>query len=232
MEVVSLDIAANLERINVEIQTALLKAKNPKEKVMLVPVTKNRSISEINKVIAAGYQVLGENRVQELQEKFPQVPTNIAWHLIGHLQRNKVKYITDKVRLIHSLDSYKLALEINRRMQPQNRPMNCLIQVNVAMEKNKHGLEMQEVIPFLEEVSLLPFLKIKGLMTIAPQVDDPEEVRPIFRELAKLFASLKKKDLPNVEMDFLSMGMTNDFSVAVEEGANIVRIGSAIFGPR
>jgi pyridoxal phosphate enzyme (YggS family) len=230
--VVSLDIAANLERINVEIQTALLKAKNPKEKVMLVPVTKNRSISEINKVIAAGYQVLGENRVQELQEKFPQVPTNIEWHLIGHLQRNKVKYITDKVRLIHSLDSYKLALEINRRMQPQNRPMNCLIQVNVAMEKNKHGLEMQEVIPFLEEVSLLPFLKIKGLMTIAPQVDDPEEVRPIFRELAKLFASLKKKDLPNVEMDFLSMGMTNDFSVAVEEGANIVRIGSAIFGPR
>ena len=199
---------------------------------MLVPVTKNRSISEINKVIAAGYQVLGENRVQELQEKFPQVPTNIEWHLIGHLQRNKVKYITDKVRLIHSLDSYKLALEINRRMQPQNRPMNCLIQVNVAMEKNKHGLEMQEVIPFLEEVSLLPFLKIKGLMTIAPQVDDPEEVRPIFRELAKLFASLKKKDLPNVEMDFLSMGMTNDFSVAVEEGANIVRIGSAIFGPR
>jgi pyridoxal phosphate enzyme (YggS family) len=197
-----------------------------------VPVTKNRSISEINKVIAAGYQVLGENRVQELQEKFPQVPTNIEWHLIGHLQRNKVKYITDKVRLIHSLDSYKLALEINRRMQPQNRPMNCLIQVNVAMEKNKHGLEMQEVIPFLEEVSLLPFLKIKGLMTIAPQVDDPEEVRPIFRELAKLFASLKKKDLPNVEMDFLSMGMTNDFSVAVEEGANIVRIGSAIFGPR
>ncbi len=232
MEVVSLDIAANLERINVEIQTALLKAKNPKEKVMLVPVTKNRSISEINKVIAAGYQVLGENRVQELQEKFPQVPTNIEWHLIGHLQRNKVKYITDKVRLIHSLDSYKLALEINRRIQPQNRPMNCLIQVNVAMEKNKHGLEMQEVIPFLEEVSLLPFLKIKGLMTIAPQVDDPEEVRPIFRELAKLFASLKKKDLPNVEMDFLSMGMTNDFSVAVEEGANIVRIGSAIFGPR
>ena len=227
-----MDIAANLERINVEIQTALLKAKNPKEKVRLVPVTKNRSISEINKVIAAGYQVLGENRVQELQEKFPQVPTNIEWHLIGHLQRNKVKYITDKVRLIHSLDSYKLALEINRRMQPQNRPMNCLIQVNVAMEKNKHGLEMQEVIPFLEEVSLLPFLKIKGLMTIAPQVDDPEEVRPIFRELAKLFASLKKKDLPNVEMDFLSMGMTNDFSVAVEEGANIVRIGSAIFGPR
>jgi pyridoxal phosphate enzyme (YggS family) len=135
--VVSLDIAANLERINVEIQTALLKAKNPKEKVMLVPVTKNRSISEINKVIAAGYQVLGENRVQELQEKFPQVPTNIEWHLIGHLQRNKVKYITDKVRLIHSLDSYKLALEINRRMQPQNRPMNCLIQVNVAMGRGK-----------------------------------------------------------------------------------------------
>ena len=227
-----MDIAANLERINVEIQTALLKAKNPKEKVRLVPVTKNRSISEINKVIAAGYKVLGENRVQELQEKIPQVPANVEWHLIGHLQRNKVKYITDKVRLIHSLDSYKLALEINRRMQPQNRPMNCLIQVNVAMEKNKHGLEMQEVIPFLEEVSLLPFLKIKGLMTIAPQVDDPEEVRPIFRELAKLFASLKKKDLPNVEMDFLSMGMTNDFSVAVEEGANIVRIGSAIFGPR
>ena len=232
MEVVSLDIAANLERINVEIQTALLKAKNPKEKVMLVPVTKNRSISEINKVIAAGYQVLGENRVQELQEKFPQVPTNIEWHLIGHLQRNKVKYITDKVRLIHSLDSYQLALEINKRMQPQNRSMNCLVQVNVAQEKSKHGLEMQEVIPFLQEISLLPFLKIKGLMTIAPQVDNPEEVRPIFRELANLFVSLKRKDLPNVDMDFLSMGMTNDFVVAVEEGANMVRIGSAIFGPR
>lgn len=227
-----MDISANLERVNAEIKTALSKARYPKEKVSLVVVTKNRDITEINQVITDGYLVLGENRVQELQEKFHQLPENIDWHLIGHLQRNKVKYITDKVRLIHSLDSYGLALEINKKMQPHNKPMNCLVQVNVAMEESKFGLEMKEVIPFIKEVSLLPFLKVKGLMTIAPEVDNPEEVRPVFRELANLYERIKGDNLPNVDMDFLSMGMTNDFSIAVEEGANIVRIGSAIFGPR
>ena len=228
----SLDIADNLQRINTMIEAALSNASNPNQKVALVAVTKNRDVYQISQILKKGHLLLGENRVQELRDKYEKLPSNVEWHLIGHLQKNKVKYVTDKVKLVHSLDSYSLALEINKRMEPLGRPMNCLVQINVASEDSKFGLEIKEAIPFIKEVSALPWVKIKGLMTIAPEVDDPEEVRPVFKELANLFRVLKGEDIKNIDMEILSMGMTNDFQIAIEEGANMVRIGSAIFGSR
>jgi len=228
-----LDIAANLRRIKADIDASLLKSPNPQGQVTLIAVTKNRNIEEINEVLKEGHFILGENRVQELKDKYPLLPPEVEWHLIGHLQRNKVKYITDKVKLVHSLENYGLAEEINKRMEKLNRPMECLVQVNPAREESKYGLDVGEVIPFIEEVCQLPWIRIKGLMTIAPEVNDPEEVRPVFKEMFNLFKQIKDTfKNPNVEMRYLSMGMTNDFQVAVEEGANMVRIGSAIFGPR
>lgn len=228
-----MDIVTNFRKIKAEIDASLLRSYNPERKVTLIAVTKNRNIEEINQVLQEDHFVLGENRVQELQEKFPLLPNEVEWHLIGHLQRNKVKYITDKVKLVHSLENYNLAEEINKRMEKLNRPMECLIQVNPAQEESKFGLDVHEVIPFIEEVSQFTWVKIKGLMTIAPEVDNPEKVRPIFKEMFKLFNKIKaNKENSNVEMQYLSMGMTNDFQIAIEEGSNMVRIGSAIFGPR
>lgn len=228
-----MDITANLEKIKAEIAASLLKSPDPKSKVTMVAVTKNRNIEEIKVVLDKGHFILGENRVQELKEKYSLLPADIEWHLIGHLQRNKVKYIYDKVKLIHSLENYDLAVEINKRMESLKRPMECLVQVNPAKEESKFGLEVSEVIPFIEDVSQLPWLKIKGLMTIAPEVDNAEEVRPVFKEMFYLFNKIKTNiQKSNVEMQYLSMGMTNDYQVAIEEGSNMIRIGSGIFGPR
>jgi len=228
-----LGIAANLERIKHDIASSLLRSPDPGGKVTLVAVTKNKSVEEINEVLQKGHFILGENRVQELRDKYPLLPNEVEWHLIGHLQRNKVKYIVDKVKLIHSLENYDLAVEINKRMEPLRRPMKCLVQVNPAREETKFGLDVSQVIPFIKEVSQLPWLEIKGLMTIAPEVDDPEEVRPVFREMFELFQNIKNNvHLNNVEMLYLSMGMTSDYKVAIEEGSNMIRIGSGIFGPR
>jgi pyridoxal phosphate enzyme (YggS family) len=232
-EVLIVDITANLEKIKAEIAASLLKSPDPKSKVTMVAVTKNRNIEEIKVVLDKGHFILGENRVQELKEKYSLLPADIEWHLIGHLQRNKVKYIYDKVKLIHSLENYDLAVEINKRMESLKRPMECLVQVNPAKEESKFGLEVSEVIPFIEDVSQLPWLKIKGLMTIAPEVDNAEEVRPVFKEMFYLFNKIKTNiQKSNVEMQYLSMGMTNDYQVAIEEGSNMIRIGSGIFGPR
>lgn len=227
-----MDIRNNFNKIKEEINKAIHNSNKSAKKVSLIVVTKNRSIAEIKEVLNAGHYLLGENRVQELKEKYDQLPPEVEWHLIGHLQKNKVKYITEKVKLIHSLEKYSLAKEINKRMEPLQKPMNCLVQVNIAEEESKFGLKKEDVIPFMQEISLLPWLKIKGLMTIAPEVENPEEVRPVFKEMYDLFTTLQKGEIPGVEMDILSMGMTNDFKVAIEEGANMVRIGSAIFGPR
>lgn len=229
----TLDIAANLRRIRTDIDAILHKSSNPNRKVQLIVVTKNRTIEEINEVLDENHFILGENRVQELRDKYPLLSPEVEWHLIGHLQRNKVKYITDKVKLVHSLDNYDLAEEINKKMEKLNRPMECLVQVNPAREESKYGLDVQEVIPFIEEVSKLSWVKIKGLMTIAPEVNNPEEVRPVFREMSKIFNQIKDNKINfSIDMQYLSMGMTGDYRIAVEEGANMVRIGSAIFGPR
>lgn len=217
------------EQINMALDNSRVKPRN----VSLIVVTKGRSIEEINEIINQKHYLLGENRVQELREKYPQLPSQVEWHLIGHLQRNKVKYITDKVKLIHSLESFSLAQEINKRMESLQKTMECLVQVNIAGEASKFGLSKEETLPFIKEVAgSLPWVKIKGLMNIAPEVENPEEVRPYFREMYQLFNQIKEANISNVEMAELSMGMTNDFQVAIEEGATMVRVGSAIFGPR
>ncbi|SMB94221.1 hypothetical protein SAMN00017405_0169 [Desulfonispora thiosulfatigenes DSM 11270] len=226
-----MDIIENFKKVNNNIANAIEKG-NKGNKVSLIAVTKNHTIEEISNIVNQNHFLLGENRVQELLEKYDSLPEEVQWHLIGHLQKNKVKYITDKVKLIHSLDSYGLAKEINKRMKPLEKPMDCLVQVNIAEEESKFGLKIAETIPFIEEVSHLPFVRIKGLMTMAPYVENPEEVRPVFKEAYNIFQQVKEKNIPNVNMDTLSMGMTNDYQIAIEEGATIVRVGSAIFGPR
>ena len=174
----------------------------------------------------------GENKVQELVDKYENVSTPVNWHLIGHLQTNKVKYIVDKACLIHSVDSLKLAKEIEKEAVKKNVIANILVQVNVANEDSKFGLESGEVFDLVESISKLSNIKIKGLMTIAPFVENPEENRGYFRQLKQLSLDIKSKNIDNVDMSILSMGMTNDYEVAIEEGATMVRVGTGIFGER
>lgn len=222
-------IAENIVEIQKNIEKAKKKSPNPQQDVTLVAVTKMHGPEEIRQVLDAGQFILGENRVQELLEKYDTVGSEATWHIIGHLQSNKVKYITDKVAMIHSLESDSLAGELSNRMQAMGKTMDCLVQVNIADEESKFGLEKDAVIPFIERVCQLPGIHIKGLMHIAPYFENVEDVRPIFREMYQLFEEIKALALPGVDMDILSMGMSHDYQVAVEEGANMVRVGSSIF---
>ncbi len=191
-------------------------------------VTKTVDYDAARECYEAGVEDLGENRVQELNRKIPHIP-QAKWHLIGRLQTNKVKDIVGKVVLIHSMDSWHLAEEINKRYQQAGLYAPVLLQVNVSGEQQKAGVNPNEVESFLDSVGELKALRIKGLMTIAPEVENSEETRPVFRELYELKRSAANKKFKNVEMDFLSMGMSQDYEIAVQEGSNIVRIGSAIF---
>ena len=222
-------IADNIAEIRNNIALARQKSPHPNQDVTLVAVTKMHSAEEIQEVLAAGQTLLGENRVQELLDKYDAVGDAATWHIIGHLQSNKVKYITEKVAMIHSLESESLANELSSRMQALGKTMDCLVQVNIADEESKFGLERDEVLPFIKRVSQLPGIHIKGLMHIAPYFEDPEDVRPIFREMYRLFEELKALELPGVDMEILSMGMSHDYQVAIEEGANMIRVGSSIF---
>ena len=222
-------IADNIAEIRNNIALARQKSPHPDQDVTLVAVTKMHSAEEIQEVLAAGQTLLGENRVQELLDKYDAVGDAATWHIIGHLQSNKVKYITEKVAMIHSLESESLANELSSRMQALGKTMDCLVQVNIADEESKFGLERDEVLPFIKRVSQLPGIHIKGLMHIAPYFEDPEDVRPIFREMYRLFEELKALELPGVDMEILSMGMSHDYHVAIEEGANMIRVGSSIF---
>ena len=222
-------IADNIAEIRNNIALARQKSPHPNQDVPLVAVTKMHSAEEIQEVLAAGQTLLGENRVQELLDKYDAVGDAATWHIIGHLQSNKVKYITEKVAMIHSLESESLANELSSRMQALGKTMDCLVQVNIADEESKFGLERDEVLPFIKRVSQLPGIHIKGLMHIAPYFEDPEDVRPIFREMYRLFEELKALELPGVDMEILSMGMSHDYQVAIEEGANMIRVGSSIF---
>lgn len=222
-------IADNIAEIRNNIALARQKSPHPDQDVTLVAVTKMHGAEEIQEVLAAGQTLLGENRVQELLDKYDAVGDAATWHIIGHLQSNKVKYITEKVAMIHSLESESLANELSNRMQALGKTMDCLVQVNIADEESKFGLERNEVLPFIKRVSQLPGIHIKGLMHIAPYFEDPEDVRPIFREMYRLFEELKALELPGVDMEILSMGMSHDYQVAIEEGANMIRVGSSIF---
>ena len=179
-----------------------------------------------------GIRDFGENKVQELVEKYDQLPKDIKWHMIGHLQRNKVKYIIDKVFLIHSVDSYSLAEEISKQAIKHNISVDILVEVNVSNENTKFGIQIDDTITFIENISKLQGINIKGLMTVAPYVDNSEENRVYFAKLRQLAVDIKNKNIDNVNVDILSMGMSGDYIVAIEEGATYVRVGSGIFGDR
>lgn len=224
-----MSIAENLKKIQAEITQAKARSDKAADEITLVCVSKKHTVMEIEQVLAGGQFILGENRVQELCEKYPNVSAAAKWHLIGHLQKNKVKYIIDKVQLIHSLDSVDLAEEINKRAQQIDKVMDCLVQVNIAKEESKYGLAEEEIIAFLQKMGDYPYVQIRGLMNIAPNYEDKEMVRQDFKRMNELFLKLKAMNLPKIQMDYLSMGMSGDFVIAVEEGANMLRIGSKIF---
>lgn len=205
--------------------------RNPKD-VTLIAVSKTKPVSMLIEAYECGCREFGENKVQELVEKYEKMPKDIHWHMIGHLQRNKVKYIVDKVALIHSVDSLKLAEEISREAVKKNVTVSILIEVNVAEEESKFGVTVNETLPLVEKVSKLPGICIKGLMTIAPYVENSEENRQYFEILRQLAVDITTKNIDNVNMSVLSMGMTGDYMTAVEEGATLVRIGTGIFGER
>ena len=223
-------IKNNLEIINEKIKKAALKVNKNPEEIKLVAVTKTATIEQIEEVINAGVKIIGENRVQDAKEKYQILTAGIEWHLIGHLQTNKVKYAVEIFNCIHSVDSIKLAQEIDKRSKQFGKIMDVLVEVNVSGEENKYGIKPEEVKPFIKNISEFLRIKVRGLMTIAPIVKDKEEVRPYFRKLRELSKEIKSKNIENVKMDYLSMGMTKDFEIAIEEGANMVRIGRGIFG--
>lgn len=186
----------------------------------------------IEEAISCGIKNIGENKVQELTRKYDIIGNEVKYHMIGHLQSNKVKYIIDKVELIHSLDRISLANELDKRAKMNDLIINTLIQVNIAEEESKYGLKANEVIPFIENLAKFQNIKVKGLMTIAPHAENPEDIRWVFRDLKKLSNTIKTMDYKHVDMEILSMGMTNDYKIAVEEGSNMVRIGTGLFGKR
>lgn len=221
-------VAYNLERVRERIARAAAAAgRNPGE-VKLIAVSKGRSVGLIMEAARAGQTVFGENRAQELRDKLELVDRELEWHFIGHLQRNKVNMVVGKAVLIHSLDSERLAEAVDGRARDLGISQEVLLQVNVSREESKHGMEETEVSGLLDKTLTLPGLKVRGLMTIAPLLDDREEARPYFRGLRELRDGLAEK-YPLADLGVLSMGMTQDFEVAVEEGANMVRIGTAIF---
>lgn len=225
-------IAKNLQEVESKICEACKKANRDRSEVTLIAVSKTKPVSMLEEAYSNGIRCFGENKVQELTDKYNQLPTDISWHMIGHLQRNKVKYIVDKATLIHSVDSIRLAETIEQEATKKDVVVDILVEVNVAEEDSKFGLKADEVIMFIEEVSVFSHLRVKGLMTIAPYVENPEENRAIFARLKKLSVDIKEKNIDNVSVDILSMGMTNDYQIAIEEGATMVRVGTGIFGER
>ncbi len=225
-------ISDNVQKIKQKIREVCLKTGRNPEEVTIVAVTKTVPVERIIEVINAGIYDIGENKVQELLEKRKLIE-NVRWHFVGHLQTNKVKYIVDFVYLIHSVDSFKLALEIEKRAKRINRIVDVLIEVNTSGEQTKYGVKPEEALNLVRQISEnCEYVRVNGLMTVAAYLPNPENVRPMFRTLRELRDEISKFNFRNVEMKHLSMGMSNDYEVAVEEGATIVRIGTAIFGPR
>ena len=239
-----MSIADNITNVRARIAQAAQRAGRAPDDVQLLVVTKNHTVDEIRKVHEAGYRLVGENRVQEAQQKIPQLPGDFIWHMIGHIQTNKAKVVPRLFRMAHSVDSVRLARELNKAQlrrqeesafrgqtagEPEQR-FGILLEVNVSGEESKFGLPPAAVEAVLREIAAMEALRVRGLMTMAPYVDDPERARPFFRALRELRERLRDLALENAPLDRLSMGMSNDYEVAIEEGATIVRVGSAIFG--
>ncbi len=226
-----MSIKENVADINAKITAAAEKSGRKREDILLLAVSKTIDVPRIKEAVSLGLTELGENKPQEINWKYFEIE-NVKWHLIGHLQTNKVKYIIDKVCLIHSVDSLKLAEEISKRAKAKNVTMDILVEINIAGEEAKHGVPLNEAENLALEISKLENICVKGLMTVAPFVEDPEDNRQYFSQMRKLFVDIKDKNYNNIDMKYLSMGMTNDYEIAVEEGANIVRIGTGLFGAR
>lgn len=222
----------NLKIVEENIQKACDKVGRKRDEVTLIAVSKTKPLEDIEEILEENIIDFGENKVQELCDKYEKISRPVNWHLIGHLQTNKVKYVVDKVALIHSVDSYKLAEQINKEAKKKNTIVPILLQVNIAKEDTKFGLEKEEVLPLIEQIKGMEGIQIKGLMTIAPFVTNPEENRVHFKNLYQLYVDIKRKSINNVIMDTLSMGMTGDYQVAIEEGATMIRVGTGIFGER
>lgn len=225
-------IRENIEVIREKIARAAERSGRDPKDVLLLAVTKTIDNGRIREAVDAGLTELGENKVQEIMDKYDTLERDVKWHMIGHLQTNKVKYIIDKVTLIHSVDSLKLAQEINKKAAKAGRVMDILVEINVADEESKFGITCDMAEDIIRNLSTMENIRVRGLMTVAPFVDDGEQNRPVFRRLKQLLVDINAKKLDNVNMDILSMGMTGDYEVAVEEGATIVRVGTGIFGPR
>ena len=224
-------IAENIKKLEQEKAEAAVRVGRDPSEILLCAVTKTHSPDMINEAIDAGVTDIGENRVQEILDKYDKVK-KVRWHLIGHLQTNKVKYIIDKVCMIHSVESLKLAKEIDRRAAQHGLAMDILLEVNTAGDEAKFGVAPEDAEPLLKQIlKECPHVRIKGLMTIAPYAD-PEEIRPFFRETKQLYDRLSEIRDPHLDFRFLSMGMSNDRVIAVEEGSTMIRVGSAIFGTR
>ena len=225
-------IADNIRSVETRIQNACERAGRNRDDVTLICVTKTMPVEDLRQAYDAGQRCFGENRVQEINEKFPRLPDDIKWHMIGHLQTNKVRYLMDKAVMIHSVDSAHLARAISKEAVKAGRVMDILLEVNAAGEESKFGLSREEVLPLVKDIASLPGIHICGLMTVAPFTDDPETNRVFFRNLRELAVDIDRQSIDNVSMAVLSMGMTGDFEVAIEEGATHIRVGTAIFGKR
>lgn len=226
------DIKKNLEVIKEKIDRAAQKSGRKGTDITVIAVTKTIDVARINELISYGIQNIGENKAQELRDKYPQIDPSVNWHFIGHLQSNKIKYIIDKVKLIHSVDSEKLAYNINEAAKKHDKVMDILLQVNVAEDENKFGLSYKEVEPLLYKLKDLKNIRVRGLMTIVPYDEEAENNRLYFRRMKQLAVDIDNQNIDNISMEFLSMGMTNDFEIAIEEGSNMVRIGTGFFGAR
>lgn len=224
-------LSERVSRVREQIAEAAVRSGRTPDAVKLVAVTKTVDAPTAQEVFQLGVQTLGENRVQSLLDKYKVMGNKPEWHLIGHLQTNKVKYIIDKVELIHSVDSVHLAEEINRRAENAKRVMPVLLQVNVAREETKFGFRVEELEEALEKIAAFSYIRVDGLMTIAPKQTKPDENRKYFYELMQLFVDIRSKKYDNIHMKELSMGMSGDFESAILEGATMVRVGSALFQP-
>ena len=225
-------ILENIKQVEENIIKSCEKVGRDPKEVTLIAVSKTKPYTVIEEALPSGILDYGENKVQELTEKYEILPKDIRWHMIGHLQRNKVKYLVGKVELIHSVDSLRLANQIETEFAKKNEIANILIEVNMANEESKFGITSETTEQLVREISKLEHVRIKGLMTIAPYTDNPETNREYFRNMKKLSVDITEKNIDNVSMNVLSMGMTGDYQVAIEEGATMIRVGTGIFGER
>ncbi|MDE5939047.1 MAG: YggS family pyridoxal phosphate-dependent enzyme [Lachnospiraceae bacterium] len=225
-------IKENLDKVRERMAAACAVCGRAADEVKLIAVSKTKPLPALEEAYSCGCRDFGENKVQELVDKYEAMPKDIRWHMIGHLQRNKVKYIVDKVFLIHSVDSLRLAQEIEKEAAKKNLCVNILVEVNVAEEESKFGTTSGEAAVLVEQIAKLPHVKVRGLMTIAPYVEDSEENRRYFAKLKQIYVDIIHKNIDNVFMEEISMGMTGDYEVAITEGATYIRVGTGIFGER